>query len=307
MDWCRRCRASSRHLTPEHPIHTALALESGLVHTGRRDWEGARRALAVAVPAPPVDAGLAERWEGWSPADLKGQIYVTLADLAMERALGAPPRMKEGLLQEAWGWLHRAAALPLSKRAQNLTILNQTEVNWLLGDLEGSRERVNTWLDSALSGDGPLTPSRAPFLRLLSLMALAEEDLPESHRLMREAYQDSRRHRTPHVERRILRDLVRGYTRAHERRYGGYREHTVLKTLDSGGSWILELVEFVETQDGYLTGRHSQHVRTLCLALCPSPDVLDRPGIPGTWTYRISSGRLLARYRKTRGLLAAPQ
>ena len=281
LDWCRRCRASSRHLPPKHPIHTALALASGLVHSGHGDWEGARRALAVAVSAPPIETALAERWEGMNPEDLKGHIYVALANLAMERALGAPPRMREGLLQEAWGWLHRSAALPLSERAKDLILVNQTEVNWLLGDLKGSRGRVNAWLDAALAGDEPLAPSRAPFLRLLSLMALSEEDLPESQRLMSEAYHESRRHRTPHMERRILRDLVRGYTKAHERRYGGRRENTVLKTLDSGGSWILDLVDFVETQDSYLVGRHSQLVRALCLALCPSPDILDRPGIPG--------------------------
>lgn len=279
LNWDRQGRAWGRHLPPSHPIHRALALELGLIHHRRQHWESARRSLVGALVMEAPDDALADRWEGLRGSDFAGVIHNALASLALDQARQEAPPLAERLLREAKAWIQKNESARVAEAVQLRSTAILAEVTWYQGDIENTRRLVDGWFQTPPPDTHP-DRSRPLFLRLRSLLALADEDLPEAQRMAGQAFQAMERHRYPLWERDMVRDLVWLFTKAHEQRYSGHREHTVLRTLDDGGSWILELVDLLEARDGYLSSHHARFVRAACLAMCAEPEDRTRAGLP---------------------------
>ena len=280
LNWGRQGRAWGRHLPPSHPVHRALALEIGLIHQRRQHWEGARRSLVRALAMEAPDDGLTDRWQGLRGGDFAGVIRNALASLALDQARREAPRSAERLLREAKAWIQKNESAHLAQAVQLRSAAILAEVACHQGDAEGARRLVDGWFGTPPPQGDPQDRSRPLFLRLTSLLALADEDLPEAQRRAGQAFQAMERHCYPLWERDMLRDLVWLFTKAHEQRYSGHREHTVLRTLDDGGPWILDLVDLLEARDGYLSGHHARFVRAACLAMCAEPEDRARAGLP---------------------------
>ena len=280
LNWGRQGRAWGRRLPASHPVHRALALEIGLIHQRRQHWESARRSLVGALAMDAPDDELMHRWEGLRGNDFAGVIHNALASLALDQAKREAPPLTERLLREARAWVRKNESAPVAEAVQLRSTAILAEVTRCQGDAEGARRIVDDWFQTSPHETDPLDRSRPLFLRLRSLLALTDEDLPEAQRMAGQAFQATERCRCPLWERDMVPDLVWLFTKAHEQRYSGHREHTVLRTLDDGGSWVLELVDLLEARDGYLSGHHARFVRSACLAMCAEPEDRTRAGLP---------------------------
>ncbi len=288
LDWCRRGRRWAREVPADHPVHLALLRQRGLISHQRLDGHTARRALVAATLLHP-SPDLALRWERRTPADLQGALHNDLARLALDRTgegKGPPVALK---VDEARGWIAENMTSAGSAEVWTQAIALAAEASLCEGDLRETRRRVAEWRSiTPLPGAGKMR-FEGVFLHLGALAALAEHDLGEARKLAGQAFRAVPAAGDTDLERRIVRDLVRVFISDHEQRYSGRRESTVLRTLDAGGSWILELVAFAESRDRYLAGHHGRLVRTACMGLLPPAEERSR----AAWSEDLGADYLL--------------
>lgn len=277
LDWCRRGRRWSREVPANHPVHLALLRQRGLISYQHLDGPTARRALVAATLLDP-SPDLALRWERRTPADLRGALHNDLARLALDRTGEGKGQRAALLVDEARGWIAENMTSAGSATVSTQAIALAAEASLCEGDLREARRRIADWRSATPLPGGSKMRFEGVFLHLGALAALAEHDLGEARKLAGQAFRAVPAAGDPDLERRIVRDLVRVFIRDHEERYSGRRESTVLRTLDAGGSWILELVAFAESRDRYLAGHHGRLVRAACMGLLPPAEERGRAG-----------------------------
>ncbi len=279
LTWCRRGRHWAKGLPAFHPVHVRLAGTIGTVYQYRREWGKARRALRKALHTAPVDSELTRVWEGMGPDDLEAIQMTMLVDCYLNEAT------LEGSDDESL-----ALAGRILQAAQETAVtfytrvhcqFNMMELLWIRGDLDAA-ETVAGAIGAVLNN--PAFPEesrlkfRPPLSRFQSILALSRDNFPMAQKHMREAFRWMRARRNPITEALIVHEMIDLYTAAHRKYYGGFREDTVLSTLEDDGSWILSLVDYCESRSPFLLKGHARKVETACLALM---NHLGDPGVEG--------------------------
>jgi HD-GYP domain-containing protein (c-di-GMP phosphodiesterase class II) len=267
LSWCRRGKLWAWDLAPSHPAHALIDLNIGIIDHKRGDFQGAIRSMNRAAHGVPMDEKLTVRWAGRRPADFRALCLNALATVTFDAAQAGDPERREAILARAEAYLSESMQSADTESTKMLAWVNWAELLWLKGDVAASR----TLTAALLQKTDPAEPTKEGFkpllLNLLAVISLSEDDLTEAQRLARLSFESMASHRYPAWEQIMVRDLLRIFTRDHERRYGGHREDTVLRTLESSGAWLLPLLDYVENRDGYLSGRHGPAVATLSLSL----------------------------------------
>ena len=279
LDWCRQGRRWARAVPADHPVHLALMRQRGAINHWRQEGHAARRTLVAATLLDPSPE-LTQRWERCTPADLQGALYNDLARLALDRTREERGAQVAQYIDEARDWTAESMASTVSAQVWTQAIALAAEASLCEGDPREARRMVADWRATPPQPGVSKARFDGVFLHLDALAALAEHDLGGARKVAGQAFRAVPAAGDPDLERVIVRNLVRLFIRDHEERYSGHRESTVLRTLDAGGSWILELVAFAESRDRYLPGHHGRMVRTACMALCPPVEERDRAGLP---------------------------
>ncbi len=279
LGWCRRGRFWAKKLPSYHPVHAKLAATTGTVYQYRRDWSKARKFLRKALQCAPVDGELTREWEGMGPDDLEAIQMTMLVDCYLAEAT------LEGSDDESLALtgriLQAAQEMATSFYTRVHCQFNMMELLWIRGELDAAET-----VAGAIAGvlNNPAFPEatrlkfRPPLSRFRSILALSRDNFLLAQKHMREAFRWMRARRNPWTETMIIHEMIDLYTAAHRKYYGGFREDTVLATLEEGGSWILSLVDYCESRSPFLLKGHARKVETACRILM---EHLDGPAVGG--------------------------
>jgi len=271
--WYRRGRRWSKALPASHPIHGRLAGTQGAIYQHRREWSQARKAYRRALKNSAVDPALAHKWEGMGVEDLEAVRMAMLVDCYLREAR-VEGHSRESL-RKAGQILQAAQEMASSFYTRCHCQLNMLELLWIKDDL-GAAETLAMGLSALLNN--PAFPEetrlrfRPPLAWFMSLIAISRDNIPQAQQHMREAFRWMRARRNPPTEELIVREMIDLYAETHRRYYGGFREDTVLATLEDEGAWILSLVEYCESRSRYLLGGHARKVEKACRILTEHMD-----------------------------------
>ncbi len=268
LAWCRHGRYRAKKLPPYHPVHAKLAATIGTVYQYRRDWGKARKALRKALQSVPVDGELSRTWEGMGPDDLEAILMTMLVDCYLAEAT------LEGSDDESLALtgqiLQAAQEMATSFYTRVHCQFNMMELLWIRGELDAAETVAGAFagvLNNPAFPEATRLKFRPPLARFRSILALSRDNFLLAQKHMREAFRWMRARRNPWTETMIIHEMIDLYTAAHRKYYGGFREDTVLATLEEGGSWILSLVDYCESRSPFLLKGHARKVEAACRTL----------------------------------------